>query len=362
MAFLHAADLHIRSNGAEAGYGLSVFSELVEIASREGGGTLLLSGDVFDSNADFMALYARVRDIAEGATGLERLLILAGNHDKLRGDRGPESFDAGGKTLLAWDAPLSYRLSDGSAEFLLIPYGCDIPAAHARGGTPLVVAAHGSLPELNWIGPSEEGEKDRSVLDGSRLRALFPAYIALGHIHEGRSGALGDALAAFPGSATPWRKGETGPRNALLVNIDREGKASARKIELEAAGQFRRIDARLSLDGPFPDEETKASLAEAGKNDWVEVVMAGIARTEADIGKAVDALRRSHEGSVRKLDVDREDLVILERADDGPAAGDFYRAWEAERKRIEELYGKEAALKALEIGLARIARAGGGRP
>jgi DNA repair exonuclease SbcCD nuclease subunit len=361
MAFLHAADLHIRSNGDEAAYGLSVFSELVEIASREGGGTLLLSGDVFDSNADFMSLFPRVRDIAESAPGLNRLFVLAGNHDKLRGDRGPGSFEQGKKTLLAWDAPLLAPSADGSADFLLIPYGCDIPLGRGPGDAPLVVGAHGSLPELNWIGLAEEGEEDRSVLDGSRLRSLGPAYIALGHIHEGRSGALGAALAAYPGSSTPWRRGETGPRRALLVDIDGEGKASARDIELEAAGKYRRIDARLSLDGLFPDEETKASLAEAGKNDWVEAVMAGIARTEADVGKAVDALRRSHEGSVRKLDVNREDIVILERAEDGPAAGDFYRAWETERKRIEELHGAETAMKALEIGLARIARSGGGR-
>ncbi len=365
MLFLHAADLHLRARDGEAEHGLSVLAELMRIAASDSGGVLVLAGDAFDSNADFMALYPELKSMAEKERGLAALLMIAGNHDRLRGDRGPSSFDSGGKVRLAWDGTESARIGadGGEAEFVLVPYGCPMPEKAPPPAIPRIVVAHGSLPELNWIGIGEEGEVDESVLDGSRITALSPSYVALGHIHEGRSASLGSAIAAYPGSASPWRKGETGPRRAIRVEISSDGKASARSVELKAAGRYVPLSLRVPLDAEgFPGKEAADAFSKLSDRDWADVELSGIVRTETDAVRAQEELERAYAGKVRKLTVGREDLVILERAEDAAAARDFYRAWEADRARLEGLHGEAATLKALEIGLSRIAKSRGGRP
>jgi DNA repair exonuclease SbcCD nuclease subunit len=364
MAFIHAADLHLKLS--EADYGLAVLDQLLDLAVEEGEGLLLLAGDVFDSNQDLAALFPRLRAAADAREGLEALLILAGNHDFLGGRADPESFRGGGRIIMAVKEARLVRAGRPGREidFLLCPYGAELPEkAPARQGGPLVLAAHGSLPEMNWLGPPEEESDtaDRSVLDSSRIQALGPAYAALGHIHEGKQRVLGGLCLAYPGSARPWRRGETGPRRALRVDFSPSGLAEPRPLELSAAGQYRRIEARLFPEAAFPDEPAREALARAGARDWVDVRICGLARTEAEALASEDDLRAAYGSSFRRLDVSHEDLVILAGAEEVPAAADFLKAWEAARARLEALHGEEAVLKALEVGLTRIARAGGVR-
>lgn len=363
MKFLHAADLHLSLS--EADYGFSVLEELLALSALEGEGVLVLSGDAFDSNEDLMALWKRFRAAAEASRGLRRVLLIAGNHDRLRGSRDPRAFDLGAKIGLAWDEPLVERLegSQGGAEFVLIPYACAAPAlGPPAADRPRVVCAHGSLPELNWIGPpGEEGEERRSTLDGAGLLSLKPVYLALGHVHEGGSAELKGCLAAYPGSARVWRRGEEGPRYARLAEVRPDAPAGGEKRELRSAGRYRQIACALLPGGELRETPALAALESFSAADRVDLRVSGLARTEGELVMMEESLRGEWGGKFRRLDIDHDEAIFLSDPAQGQAAAEFMRAWEAKRAKLEEIHGQDAVMKALGIGLARIARSTGGK-
>src|SRR4051812_14079285 len=95
---LHAADLHLSDSEKE--YGLSVFTELVEVARRERVDYLAFCGDLFNTFVDADRLRADFRRIL-GSPPFE-FLYLPGNHEELqRGAGDLTRLDMGAATVLS---------------------------------------------------------------------------------------------------------------------------------------------------------------------------------------------------------------------------------------------------------------------
>ncbi len=366
MKFIHVADLHLSET--EADYGFHVLTEILGRCGELSVDALLLSGDIFDSYDALKALFPRFRKALEDAEGSFPVLAIAGNHDLPRGSGDLGRFDFGQRLRLAHQAPQRLLLGQGpeACQFLLFPYGSPIvplPAAaqdHALAtGSPAwtVVLAHGALPELNWLGPEAEGdEARRSSLDSHALRALTPNYVALGHIHEGQSTSIEGCLFAYPGSARVWRRGELGPRRALLVEMQAGRSPRCEPLSLALAGQYRSLRLELDEEGRLPAHAQDTAAEGLGGQDWLSLSISGVAQRESSVKQEAETLRRGLEGRCRKLDIDWEDVFFLGDGGESEAVRAFRRAWVELLPSLEERYGREASLRALRLGLSAISR------
>jgi DNA repair exonuclease SbcCD nuclease subunit len=369
MKFVHASDLHL--SAAEADYGLAVLAELGSLAQERGARALILSGDLFDTEADLASLYPRFRRELERVSPEVAIVAISGNHDRLRGKGDLGRFDFGKRIAFVHAESAAFRLSGAGGEpgleILAFPYGTDLSAAafpepEATQGRVLV--CHGSVPELNWLGPeAEEGEGPESLLDTGRLLALKPAYVALGHIHQGAERRLGESLFAYPGSCRVWRRGETGPRTALLVSLSAaEGgaaRATTEALTLKSAGTYREIGLALDAEGNLPAAELEAIAREAGSADWLDISLSGVAQREEDLNREVEAARERLGTACRRAEINAEGVIFLGQDAGCEAARVYRQRWEAAREALEREHGKEATLRALEVGLEAIYRARG---
>ena len=336
---LHAADLHLSE--AEKDYGLSVWAELVETARREEAAFLVFCGDLFNTFSDAEALRADFRRIL-GSPPFE-LIYLPGNHEDLQ--RGPKEMgrlDFGAVTL-AGDKPWTLlgrdlsgaRDREGSAvEFLAIPHQEDYAGygnwkVPPKGAAFRVVMAHGVVAGMAYRGPDEES--GGTAIDPDLFQRFQADYAALGHIHGRRTQRLGTATLAYPGSSRVWRRGESGPRGAYLVEAVAGGSTAAGVarepvfVPLAAAGEYRHYVLPLSLEGEIPDLGPLASEWRAP--DWIELEFTGLVEDESAVVRLEAAIRARYQGKVRRLEVMRDGVSALPGISSHPIAQRFLEKW-----------------------------------
>ena len=362
MRILHAADLHLSS--AEADYGFSVLDEVLSLAAPASPGAesvLLLSGDVFDSWADLADLYCRFRAAVEAAPPGLSVLVAAGNHDLLGASGDPARYDFGPRVTWAWKEALVVQRDE--AEFILLPYGALLPDAASLppARKTRIIAAHGAMPEMNWLGPAEEGgTKTRANLDATALVALSPDYTALGHIHDWARQEIEGVPFAYPGSARVWRRGEAGQRAAQRLDLQARGKKSPERVGLKSAGQYRLLEAALAEDGSLDEAGLRKLVSGSSPGDWLDIRLSGLAQREEPLSRQEAALKAGILKGFRKVEISHDEVVFLGEEASSEAAAAFRRAWEGMLPALTEKYGAAAARKALEIGLRKVegARAG----
>jgi hypothetical protein len=297
-------------------------------------------------------------------------LYLPGNHEGIRKGGGDLArLDLGAATLLP-EAPWAlFRRERGGVpvEFLAVPhqdayagYGSwPIPAKEAPWRVAL---AHGLVAGLAYRGPDDEG--GAAALDPDLFQRFRVDYAALGHIHGGRSQTLGTVTFAYPGSSRVWRRNESGPRGAWLVDLPERGPLPAPVfVPLPSAGEFREYALPLSLEGEPPDLD---SLARGwSRSDFVSLRFTGIVEDETAVAALSERLRGRYAGRVRKLEIERDEVAALPGIAGQPLARRFLEAWEkrvppagtpdAEERRAEWMRARELALSALKGGLERTA-------
>jgi hypothetical protein len=358
---LHAADLHLSE--ADKGYGLSVFAELIESAARERADYLLFCGDLFDTFADAGKLRGDFRRIL--GTAPCEFLYLPGNHEDIRKGGGELSrLDWGAATVLN-AVPFSLLRRDRGGvpvEFLAIPhqegysgYGTwPVPAKEARWRIAL---AHGVVAGLAYRGPDDEG--GASALDPDLFQRFYADYAALGHIHGRRCQSIGRVSFAYPGSTRVWRRHESGPRGAWLLDLPASGPLPEPAfLPLASAGEYRHYALPLSLEGEPPDVDALAKTWSPA--DYVYLVFSGIVEDENVVAALADRLRARHAGRVRVLEIDREGVSALPGIAGQPLARKFLDAWDkrmpgAGGNHAEWIRARELALNAIKSGLERLA-------
>lgn len=349
MTLIHAADLHLRDTAGERDYGLAVLDEILELVHREEADLLLFAGDLFDSYDDAEALRAVVAERIASLPQATETLLLPGNHELLRA--GGRSFDRlqFGELSVASVEPFSRRVHQ-DVEFILIPHqqgyadylDWEIPE---RGAGYRVVVAHATVAGLYY---DDSGEEGGSSLDPDLLTRFGADYLALGHIHAGQELTLAGAPAVYPGSARVWRRGETGARSVVRVDLD--GETRWTRLPLHSAGQYRRV--AVSVD---PDGSTGAEIDELplGPADSLELVLNGVVESDALLKGSVSELRRRLEGQVRELRIHGDGVILLDGVAEEPIVRRFLDVWEREGR---DLPGEKRSLwyRARELGLQAV--------
>ncbi len=339
---LHAADLHL--SDAEKDHGLAVFAELIETALRERVDYVVFCGDLFNTFADAEKLRADFRRML-GAPPFE-FLYLPGNHEELqRGGGDLTRLDFGAATVLhtrPWE--LLRRDRGGVAvEFLAIPHQeqyqgyADWPVP-AKAAPWRIALAHGVVAGMAYRGPDDEG--GATAIDADLFTRFRADYAALGHIHGRRSQRIGGAIFSYPGSTRVWRRNETGPRGALLLELPSAsagtdtGLPEPRFIPFASAGEYRKYILPLTLEGEPADLEAQSKAW--GAADYIEVAFTGVVEDERSAAASADRLRARYAARVRALDIDRTGVSALPGIASQPMVRQFLEAWEARAPRPGE--------------------------
>jgi len=206
---------------------------------------------------------------------------------------------------------------------------------------------------LAFLGPEAQEEEAEAggIIDPDLFLLHRVDYAALGHIHAGRTARPApDLFVAYPGSARVWRRGEAGPRHALLLDL--AVGAEPKEVALASAGQWRSIELAIAQDGTV---DVGPAVAAAAKEDWVEVVLSGVVDDDTRRDDAVRAVTRALKDRVRRLDVQAppEQVLVLDGISGNKVVRSFLDVWERRGSESGEL-DRAAWHRARDISLRRI--------
>ncbi len=341
---LHTADLHLRT-GDERAYCLSVLDAIVRLAVKEKPDVFLIAGDLFDSFSDLKELRGEFASRIKPLAGLCEIIFLPGNHENLRRDAPLENFDLGAAKP-AYTAPFGFYVL-GGVEFVCAPH------AESYGGyrdwavppkdpaRARVLVMHG-LNSRIYTGPEEETDAKAGVIDDGLFTRFGADYAALGHVHGRREERFGATLAVYPGSPRVWRGSprETGPRGVYLVETA-PGAAAAKFVPLPEAGQFRRYEIPLGLDGNPAPADLERIRTECGPEDFLSVAVSGTADSDQTAIEAEKKLEKEFAPSVRKYEARPRAVEVIENISGNPLAAEFL----AELEKIKPGPGTEEERK-----------------
>jgi DNA repair exonuclease SbcCD nuclease subunit len=364
MKYLACADLHCSKT--EEDYSLSVLDEITAICRSEKAGGILFAGDIFDSYQDAETMRNRFSGILEKLPENCAVYYIPGNHEELRAADSIAKFDFGKARLLS-AKPCSIVPLDSGTELAAIPFqknysayrGWNIPP---KGGKKRIALAHGTVPGIfymgheNSAGPKGEdlfGEEENppGVLDEDLFSYLGADLAIVGHIHAGYKKQTENCLIVSPGSARVWREGETGSRQALLIDTD--ALRTPREIVLQAAGRYRVINMEVlpncSLNIP---EELKTGKG-LSPNDWLCLNVYGVVEDESAAMEAVNKKTEELKKKYRRVTIIKEGLFVLKGISTHPLALQFIRKWKESRGKYTELDDESYHLAKLR-GLAKL--------
>lgn len=326
IKILHTADLHLKG-GDEQGYCFAVLDAVIALAKAEKPAYLLIAGDLFDSFDDFKELRAGAAARFKELKGVCEIIYIPGNHENLRRTGPLEGFDLGDvKKFTA----LPYGLYRGEGvEFVCVPH------AESYGGyrdwvlppkdpaCARVLVMHG-LNSRIYTGPEEEAEGKAGVIDDGLFARFGIDYAALGHVHGARQERFGNTLAAYPGSPRVWRGStrEAGPRGVYLVDVG-PGSARAEFAAIPEAGQYRRYEISLGVDGaPAPADLERLRL-ECGPKDFLSVGVSGTVDSDQKAIEAEKQLEAEFSPKVRRYETRPRDIEVIENISGNQLAAEF---------------------------------------
>lgn len=222
MAILHTADLHLAEDKEE---NWAALDELVSLAGAHNVSGLVISGDLFDHDAEAEKLRSRLRTSLGG--GDFQTVILPGNHDH-RAYRSGLYFGENVSVINSWEEPV--RLEE--AVIWGLPYE-QISAERLVGrlremavrmdpDRPNYLLFHGELLDA-YFSREDMGDEGGIRYMPARLsyfERLPLQYVLAGHFHSRYAGwqLPGGGLFIYPGSPVAITRRETGIRKANLVS------------------------------------------------------------------------------------------------------------------------------------------------
>lgn len=343
IKILHCSDLHL--SAGEKDYSFNVLKEITDAAQNTD--FLVLCGDTFDTYADAETLRSDFRKLI---SGLEcTVILLPGNHENLKSNnRKLKPLDFG-NIIIAEEKPFGFHIFN-NLEILTIPHNINY-RNYTEWKVPektkdfRICMAHGTVSGITYSGPDEEGG---AVIDIDLFRRFNSDYAALGHIHTPITDQNNNIY--YPGSARIWRKGETGQRFYNIVEIDK--KLKVKQIPLISSGQYREYGLLLSLEGDAPDISGIDSVW--SEYDWIVINFTGIVEDEKTVSELDKTLTKKYSGIVRKFEINRENVSVLEGISSQVIAKKFLEAWgkkEHETKREIWLKSREIALNKIKSHL-----------
>ncbi len=252
MKIIHTADIHLRETSDERWQALLA---VVETGQAEDARVMVVSGDLFDADADAGRLRGEVRAVFSD-TGMT-VLLLPGNHDAQ--SYGGGAF-FGSEARVLGEEPL--RIDD--VAFAGLPFQ-DIHAEevleklrhlrkHPEGDGFSILAYHGELLDALPTDTSRadfgrEGDRRYMPVRLAHFQALSPDYVLAGHFHSRfeRWRLPSGGWFVYPGSPVPVTRRELGPRQVNVFSVGEQ--PEPRELPTPYYAEL-----RLQLD-PFEDSD-----------------------------------------------------------------------------------------------------------
>jgi DNA repair exonuclease SbcCD nuclease subunit len=365
IKILHCSDIHLSASDEKTkSYCLGVFDEILQKAKEMKTNYLIFAGDLFNSYNDLEKfkddLRIRLKNIPENT----ETIFICGNHEYLHSSKkntiiSKYDFAIHPDRIVEYsnDNPFKLMLRD-KIEFLAIPHNSDY-SSYINWNIPekkdyRVCIAHAQVLGLNFEG-IDEGETNRSFIDPELFVRFKADLVLMGHIHSEQKTSIAGAQLYYPGSARVWRSGESGERKVALITIDNKNISSIEPINLKSAGQYRKYELPLSLDGNClaMDEISK----EWGPNDYIDIKLEGIVDDEHTVSKLEDSIKLKFESAVRILVIDRAEVFSVEGISSQAIAKKFVELWEKEKPNSKDEKATKYWLKARQMGLSKIKEA-----
>ncbi len=321
MSFLHTADLHLSEKGDDRWQALGT---IVDVAHQQDVKVFVISGDLFDSNADAELLRVDLRSIFEDAEF--QTIIIPGNHDA-------EAYTAGlhfGKDVhVLRDSDWSKNVVDkDDVRFIGIPFevmeaqefrrrlraSCDL-VDHSRIN---ILLYHGELLDVSFDPGSFGPETGRYM--PSRLaffEELGVDYVLAGHFHttfDVRTIGEGGFF-VYPGSPVSITRREVGKRHAALIEI---GKAPV-PIPLDTH-HFERVE--ITLNAFSEDEPLK--VVKKGLNA-VDPTATALLSVDGTIRGSEEQLAEAIKAELAGLSIEAQEFTFrdLSRVVEHPVFAEF---------------------------------------
>ncbi len=351
VLLLHCSDIHLSASEKE--YSLNVLKEIIKAAADNNVDFLLFSGDTFDTFTDAEELRSEFRKEISELKCIS--ILLPGNHENLKANNRQLSSLDFGDIIIAEEKPFGLHTYD-FLEILTIPHNTDYRnylewKVPEKNRNFRICMAHGIVSGITYTGPDEDGG---TVLDSDLFRRFNIDYAAMGHIHTTITNNTDKVY--YPGSARIWRKGEAGPRFFNLIELNRDIKDDIKKdikikqIPIINAGQYREYKLLLSLEGK-PPQISKINI-DWSKNDWIDINLSGIVEDEKIVSELDKTLKEKYLKTVRRLDINRENISVLEGISTQVIAKRFLEAWKDHEP--DNPAARNIWLKSREISLNKI--------
>ena len=245
MKFIHTADIHWgmvpdsdRPWGKKREQAIRLtFQAIIEDARDSRADLLLISGDLFHRQP-------LARDLKEvnylfSTIPGTRVVIIAGNHDRIRKSSALLSFSwCPNVTFLMDETMTSVYFEDLNTEVYGFSYHTTEITEDRTAGFSVSASRRTRILMLHG------GDAKHLPFDKNALAALPFSYIALGHIHK--PAVLLENRMAYPGSPEPLDLTETGPHGYLTGEID-DATGHVTSLKFKAAAQAQYIPLVVSV-------------------------------------------------------------------------------------------------------------------
>lgn len=220
ISFIHSGDIHLGTTFKTASFGKSKgeerrrelwnsFQRLIDYAIEKDNDLIILAGDLFEEDMFTIRDINKLKDILSIAKA-QKIIIIAGNHDKLNLKSMYNRVKWPENTLILNDKGIS-KLEFEDMKLTLHGYSW----ANTNEDLKELLTKIEKNPNHHNIlvlHADTSDNKDYLPLDLKQLKALEMDYIALGHIHKPQ---FLEYNIAYCGSLEPLDFGETGKRGFI---------------------------------------------------------------------------------------------------------------------------------------------------
>lgn len=268
MKFVHTGDIHWgmlpdsdKPWGKERASDIhDTFAKIIDKVKEEKAELLLISGDLFHRQPlrkDLMDVdyyFSTIPDV--------RVVIIAGNHDRVRKNSAVLSFTWSPNVFfLSEEVVQSIYFEDINTEVTGFSY--HTPEIEANRLDDLSAPSDGRIHILIGHG----GDKLHVPFDKSALSSSGFNYIALGHIHK--PDIIIPGQAAYCGSPEPLDKTETGAHGIIVGEI-RSASAGAAEFQFVPLAKIRYIPLIVNVTPSTSSTELYSKLAHEMDNRGVD--------------------------------------------------------------------------------------------
>ncbi len=280
MKLIHAADIHLDSplrgldrigpDNADLVRQATrrALENLVKLTLREEAQVLIIAGDLYDGDwNDFSTGQFFLKQMATLADSGVEVVMVTGNHDAAsqitRSLRLPTHVK-----MLSTDAPESHFLDDLGVVVHGQSYANRSVQANLAAGYPRPTRGLVNVGVLHTSAAGYDGHQTYAPCSKADLEGLGYHYMALGHVHNRQAVVEGDHPAWFSGNTQGRHARETGPKGALVVDLEVDEPAEvAFRVLDHVRWELLDIDATglNSTDDVLDrvDDEIRSTVAEA---------------------------------------------------------------------------------------------------